>query len=285
MKDRIKNYVDKMFTEVSDNKQLRELKEEVSANLLEKINDLIARGDSGEVAFQKAVSSLGDMSELIGSLKKISQVKSDETVIKTFPLDKKHAIGYVVASAVFLFGIMVSGVAYLRQKDLLIAFASFMPFLLVSAPIFGYFGLTQETTRHYGMNNKRALSYTLAGELLLLGAGASGIMYFQKQELFIVFSTLMPFLIVSAIAFLYLGLTEKKRRKMGSEWEQHWVEYYSNPQSMTLRGAISGALWVFAIAAFFLVAFTLGWKYSWIVFVAAVGIEILIEPFFAARRK
>lgn len=40
----------------------------------------------------------------------------------------------------------------------------------------------------------------------------------------------MPFAVISVIAYIYLGLTEKSRRKMGSDWEKQWLEYYSNPQ-------------------------------------------------------
>jgi uncharacterized membrane protein YbhN (UPF0104 family) len=135
------------------------------------------------------------------------------------------------------------------------------------------------------MSNKRAFSYSIAAEVLLFGIFATGIVYYAGQKPFIVLSTFMPFAIASAIVFIYLGLTEKSRRKMDSEWEKHWVEYYSNPQTATLRGSISGALWIFAIAAFFLVAFNLGWKYSWIVFVIATGVELLIEAFFSLKRK
>ena len=89
----------------------------------------------------------------------------------------------------------------------------------------------------------------------------------------------MPFVIISTASFLYLGLTEKKRRKMGQGWEQQWIEYYSNPQTMVLRGAIPGALWIFSIGVFFLITFTWGWKYSWIIFVIAIGLEVLMGAF------
>jgi hypothetical protein len=82
-----------------------------------------------------------------------------------------------------------------------------------------------------------------------------------------------------------LGLTEKSRRKMDSDWEKQWIDYYSDPQSAIARGSISGALWIFSIAAFFFIGFTWGWRYSWIVFVAAVGCEPLIEAYFASKRK
>lgn len=285
MKDRIKKYIDGLFADVPDNQQLRELKEEISANLLEKVNDFAVKGNSGETAFKNAVASLGDMDELVNSLRKASEQKGNISQYRTFPLDKKQVIGYVTASAIFLFGVMAGGIVYFRERELLPALIYLMPFILVAAPIFSYFGLIQETRHHYGMNRRRALSYSLAGEVLLLGIVAAGMMYIQRHEPLIIFASFMPFAIISAIAFLYLGLTEKKRRKMGPVWEKQWIEYYSNPQTWAVRGAISGALWVFSIAVFFLVAFTWGWKYSWIVFVVAVGLEVLMDAFFTVKKK
>lgn len=287
MKERIRNYVNELFAEVYDTQQLRELKEEMSANLLEKANDLLARGLDEEAAFKKAVASLGDVSELIASLKKAAVKKCNDNrdTYRTFPLSQKQVAGYAIAAVIFLLGIMAGGTVYLRQKDLLTALKLFTPFLLVSAPLFTYFGLIQETRQHYGMQPKRALSYSLAGAALLLGLAVSGLLYLQGRELFLVFATLMPFVILSGVAFMYLGLTEKKRRKMGPGWENEWLAYYSNPQAAILMGGISGALWFFAIAACFIVAFTLGWKYSWIVLIIAVGLQAFIAAVFAPRKK
>lgn len=35
---------------------------------------------------------------------------------------------------------------------------------------------------------------------------------------------------------------------MNSHWQKYWIEYYSNPQEMMLRGHLSGALWIFIAA-------------------------------------
>jgi len=72
---------------------------------------------------------------------------------------------------------------------------------------------------------------------------------------------------------------------MDEAWQKQWVNYYSDPQSMMIRGTISGALWIFSFAAFLLLGFTIGWLYSWIVFIFAVGFEVLIEGYFMAKKK
>jgi hypothetical protein len=44
-------------------------------------------------------------------------------------------------------------------------------------------------------------------------------------------------------------------------------------------------LWIFSFAAFLVLGFTIGWRYSWIVFIFAVGFEVLIEGYFMAKKK
>lgn len=286
MKDRIKTHVDGLFTQIYETKQLRELKEEISANLLEKINDFIAAGVQADTAFTKAVSDLGDMSELVDSLKKVSDSKFTEDMFKAVPLSKQHVIGYTLASAILLIGLLLGGFEYLQQQEIYTAITYLIPFILIAAPIYIYFGLTQESPVEYGMNSKRALTYSIASEVFLLGAAASAIEFFYGQSLKLIFITLMPFVLVSAIIFIYLGLTEKSRVKMGStQWVEQWVSHYSDPQIAVVRGSISGALWIFSIASFLFIGFNWGWKYSWIVLVFAVGCEPLIEAYFASKRK
>ncbi|KYH28214.1 permease prefix domain 1-containing protein [Clostridium colicanis] len=251
MKERIKKYVDNLFADIYDTKQLSELKEEISANLLEKINDLRASGMKEDEAFNEAVSSLGNMDELVENLKKASKEKFEDDFFNTTPLDKKHIIAYIVATAALLFGAITAGIVYLQNKNMMATLGTLMPFTMVSILLFMYFGLTQETKYSYGMRPRRALLYCLATELLLFGAFSTGFVYFSGQELFSVLATSMPFLITSVILFIYLGLTEKNRRKMDESWQKQWIQYYSDPKSMMVRGNISGAIWIFGIAAFF----------------------------------
>ena len=65
------------------------------------------------------MSGLGDMSELVENLKKASEIKFSAGIFKKQPLDKLHVIGYVLASAVLLFGIMTTGIVYLQMENLM----------------------------------------------------------------------------------------------------------------------------------------------------------------------
>ncbi len=283
MKNKVKNYVDYLFKDIKENKQLRELKEEISANLLDKVNDYISSGLNEEGAFDKAVSGLGDMSELIENLQKVSMEK-EEGNMNTIKLDKVHVFGYVIATATLIFGLLTSLMLYFMQ-DLFIAIASLMPFAVFSIPVLVFLGLTQESQYTYGMKKGRAFLYALATATLIFGVIATAITYIKSNDEYMIFAVIMPFALPSISLFTYLGLTEKSRLKMTENWQNKWINYYKDPQFMQLRGLVSGALWVFSIAVFILLCFLWKWYYAWIIFVFSIGGEILIELFFSAKYK
>ncbi len=283
MKTRIKNYVNDLFADIYETRQLLELKEEICSNLLEKIRDLIGDGYGENEAFNRAISDLGDMGELIEGLKGASEQKMCEDMYERQPLSKKHIIGYTVASAILLFGIMVSSIVYFDANDLLFTIGTFMPFLIISAGLFVYFGLTQETQYIYGMGKKRATGYSLATMVSLLGIILTALTYMTGTEISGVLGTFMVFVVPSVIAFIYLGLTEKNRSKL--DWGKEWIKYYSDPKKMMVYANISGALWIFAFGATPLIGFKLGWKYAWIPFIVASGGQLIIEAIFASRKE
>ena len=65
MNRKIKNYIDLMFQDVPSNNKTKELKEEILSNANERYEDYIAMGKSENEAYGLAVSSIGDIDELI----------------------------------------------------------------------------------------------------------------------------------------------------------------------------------------------------------------------------
>ena len=68
MEERIKAYLDSLFSNVPDSTKAREIKQEMLQNLLEKYEDLVAEGKAPEAAYQLTVDSIGDVSSLIAEL-------------------------------------------------------------------------------------------------------------------------------------------------------------------------------------------------------------------------
>lgn len=69
MEEKLKAYMEQLFRDVPDSEQAREIKEEILQNITDKYHDLLAEGKSEEAAYNIAIEGIGDLSELLDSLK------------------------------------------------------------------------------------------------------------------------------------------------------------------------------------------------------------------------
>lgn len=69
MIDRLRRYIDIAFEKAPQTKKTVELKEEILQNITDKYNDLLSEGKTEEAAYNIAVASIGEVGELIESLK------------------------------------------------------------------------------------------------------------------------------------------------------------------------------------------------------------------------
>lgn len=99
MKERIHQLVDQLFSEAPHTRKAAELKEEVSANLLEHYQDLLSRGLSEEEAFKTAAAGIGDVDELIRDLNRDYDQDNPE-VRKRSALLVSTAVGLYILSVV-----------------------------------------------------------------------------------------------------------------------------------------------------------------------------------------
>lgn len=79
MKERLRGYIDKLFEEAPKTDETLEVKEELLANLLEHYSDLIDSGKSEEEAYQTVINNIGDISEVIASLKEANRYEKKQT--------------------------------------------------------------------------------------------------------------------------------------------------------------------------------------------------------------
>lgn len=77
MDDKLRRYIDGLFGDVPQTKNVVELKEEMLQNLREKYEDLLGEGKSEEAAFNIAVAGIGDINELVNDMNKAK--KTDAT--------------------------------------------------------------------------------------------------------------------------------------------------------------------------------------------------------------
>ncbi len=96
MSRKIKNYVDGLFYDIPSSKKSEEIKEELIANLIDRYNEYLAEGKTESQSFTLAVSSMGDVDELLKELEVVSNDKE-----KKLYYEKRKGIH--IAIAVFLY--------------------------------------------------------------------------------------------------------------------------------------------------------------------------------------
>ena len=70
MIEKLREYIDDLFTDAPPTKKTVEMKEEILQNLKEKYCDLLSDGKSEDAAYNIAVAGIGDIGELIEELKR-----------------------------------------------------------------------------------------------------------------------------------------------------------------------------------------------------------------------
>lgn len=101
MEDKLRAHMDHLFRDVPPTKKSVELKEEILQNLVDKYHDLISEGKSEEAAYNIAIASIGDISELLESLKE-SAAPNDAVMNSEYRQWKKRS-SILIPAAVMLY--------------------------------------------------------------------------------------------------------------------------------------------------------------------------------------
>lgn len=118
----------------------------------------------------------------------------------------------------------------------------------------------------------------------------------EKQLKFYLEKTSAVMWVMTAIVFFLLGM-------IGGVWKYAWLIFlwttvgqillemtrkYNRRRNLnrTLRGGLSGILWVGTTIVYFLTGFGLGmWRINWLLFPAAVVVQILLDAFLKERDR
>lgn len=101
MKDKLRAYMDHLFREVPQTMQAIEIKEEILQNITDKYEDLIKEGKTEEAAYNIAIASIGDLDELLATLK----TKETTPTINTEEITKakkKSALFVSIAVTIYI---------------------------------------------------------------------------------------------------------------------------------------------------------------------------------------
>lgn len=102
MEDKLRAHMDYLFREIPTTKKSVELKEEILQNLIDKYHDLIAEGKSEEAAYNIAIASVGDISELLEALKEGAAAPDPVTTMEYRQWKKRSSILIPIAVMLYI---------------------------------------------------------------------------------------------------------------------------------------------------------------------------------------
>lgn len=288
----VKSYIDSLFAAYEETAALIDFKEELKSNMEDRINSYTKKGMEDAAAFKKAAAELGDISILADELclKKKQEIFQDMYMNTRSYMSPLRVILFITCGAVAAFGLIVVLLVWFTSKDMVRSLGSFLPFGIPPIMGFTFLTLTQETAGKYPMKKMRAALYTLTTAVFSFGVFVFALTYFSTNTaLLAAFATLIPFVLPSSAFYIYLIMTEKNRRKPWLMEQQkaalkQAADSYANPSVAARHGLLSGALWIFAFAVFMGLTLTIGIKLSWITFLFAIGLQVLIEFAFNKQR-
>lgn len=121
MERKLREYMDHLFAQAKPTRSTVELKEEMLQNLIEKYRDLLAEGKSEEAAYNIAIASVGDISELL------KQIKEEENQMPRYTEEQieqsRRRSALCVSIAVMLYILCVIPVILWEEYGVIAMFA------------------------------------------------------------------------------------------------------------------------------------------------------------------
>lgn len=292
---REKVYVDRLFADYENTSQLKDFKEEITVNLQERVKEFILEGLAEDAAFDKATAELGDITAIADDLGKKKRVEAigEMYVGAAVPMSKKTAAGIAAATGLLLFGVLTGVITYFATDQLYVGIFGASIFITAAIVIYVFAGLVRETAYYYAMKEIRAAFYALACGMMVFGIFIAAGLLAMRFEVLGSLGAILVFVCPSICALIFLFATEKSRYK---PWFKAMMEeesgkymHYENVQVDSVKatkfGVQSGGLWILAIALFITLGFLIGWKFSWLVFLFALAIQVFMVTTIFEKKK
>ncbi|MBB5867793.1 MFS family permease [Allocatelliglobosispora scoriae] len=267
--------LDAAFAGVEMTPDAQDLKEEIRANLLARVAELEAAGRSPADAAQHAIDELGDVRALLdppGTSAPASPSGWDDATQRYRVRPKpRFVVGIVVAALAVAIGLTL---AILGASDALpLPIGVTIALLGIAASGVGWIvgdSLAQETTTNHPMPSSRAGGYALASFLAVYGLGFGGLVAVGALPGWaIVFAILGA--VAAIILFSFLGATQTNRHKawvraLQRTQRQPRNRFEEEPETAARFGIYTAVLWTVTAAVYIVISFTVGWTWSWVVF-------------------
>ena len=272
--------LDEAFTGIEMSPERQDLKEEIRANLVARVGELVGTGLSPASAARQAMTELGDLGPLLDA----TPGGDGRSAVADWARHRvRPAPGFLVRIAV-LAALGTAGLVLLVLATagsavpsgwLLVAVAA----VALAAGAGTADALRQETSTSYPVPAGRAAGYGLAVALTLAGLGA-GWHYLTSSELPWLFVG-APAVVAAVVLFTYLGGTQTNRHKpwvlrMADTHRDFSDRFTEDPAAAARFGLYTATIWLIAIAAFAVLGFTVGWAWSWLALLGGVAVMLVL---------
>lgn len=267
--------------------EVQDLKEELRSSLVSRVAELTATGMPDAEASRRAIAEFGDVREAAEETAQGEKGAKQKVDIVALALANKvkpkpaFVLRAVALSAVIAIAVTVLALAFTGVFDLADGAMVAVGLVGIAVPVglLTFDALGQETTSNYPMPRKRAGLYGLAVGTILVGAAFVTWFGFDTDQLWAGIVGIV-IAVLGALLATYVGVTQTNRHKAwvkaaegNYEWHNKWEE---NPQGAARYGMYSGALWLVAIAAFVVLSLTVGWAWSWLAFLVALLVQMIM---------
>jgi hypothetical protein len=296
MSTSVHRLLDEAFAGIPGTPDAQDLKEEIRANLLDRVAELTAGGVAPDKAARRAVDELGDVRALVeeasgptagaGSRTPASpgvatSAAAAAAARQRVPVRRRYVVGVIVASVVVLLALVPLVRVVLLVADRL-EVDGYLPlvlaWVLLIGPAVGWIvaaSLLRETATNYGMPRWRAVSYGVAAALVLTSLVAGVESYLLFESFSVPLQVAVPLLVAGGAWLAYLLATQTNRHKpwvleLARQHAQVGNRFEEDPAAAARFGIYTMVLWALTGVAFLAVGFTAGWQ--WALLPALLGV-------------
>jgi hypothetical protein len=277
--------LDAAFAGVEMTPDAQDLKEEIRANLLARVAELEAAGQSPADAVRHAIDELGDVRILLDApdAPATDSPMGWDRATRRYRVRPKprFVVGVVVAALVATIGLVLAALG--ANGALSMPIGVTIALLGICATGVAWIvgdSLSQETTTNHPMPASRAGGYFLASFLAVYGLGFGGLVAFGALPVWaVVFAVLGT--VAAIILFSFLGATQTNRHKA-------WVRalhrtqpravnrFEEEPETAARFGIYTAVVWTVSSAVFLVLSFTIGWAWSWVTFLGGFAVFMVM---------
>jgi hypothetical protein len=269
----IHRLLDEAFLGIEMTPDVQDLKEEMRADLMARVEELEQAGQSPEAAARQALRQLGDVRAVLEEMKTASPGPSRPWVRARVRPRPAFVLRTVLLSAVILAGLAVAVLGGFDRGVSLAGQAIAATAVALATGLIVADSLRQETTGSYPLPRARAVGYGGAGVIAVAALG-TGALYLRDHRLPWAIAGVLAAL-AAILLFTYLGVTQTNRHKpwvvrQQAVYEEEPDRFTRDPAAAARFGIYTVTIWILTLTAFAVLSFTVGWAWSWLALVAGL---------------